>query len=203
MHFGPPGQLDWCLKHQGSADASPITFYTLTLAFSCSFSSVLLTTTMLDHPALDVLQTSPYGTCYTHSTSGCPVSRRDDGSSGCTIELCNMLHAPRYMLCTLCRWMPRISGCRLAGATPVLLSRGCFTHSASGCPISWRDDGSSECTVELCNMLHAPCYTHSAGGCPRFRMMARGVHHQAVQMQHAPSTIHHPLFTWMPHCSVG
>jgi len=141
--------------------------------------------------------------CFTHSASGCPVSWQDDGLSGCTVEPCNMLHAPHYMLCPLCRWMPCISGCWLVGATPVLPSRGCFTHSASGCPVSWQDDGSSGCTVELCNMLHAPCYAHSAGGCPRFGMTTRGVHRQAVQMQHASSTIHHPLFMWMPRCSVG
>jgi hypothetical protein len=158
---------------------------------------------MLDHPVLDVLQTSSYATCYTHSTSGCPVSRRDDSSLGCTVKPCNMLHAPHYMLCPLCRWMPHILGCRLTGATPVLLSRGCFTHSASGCPISWwmtaRRGAPSSCAT--CYMHHAmPTLQVDA---PDFGMTARGVRRQAVQMQHAPSTMHHPLFTWMPHCSVG
>ena len=139
-----------------------------------------------------------------HSGDKCPSSRcMVHAHTHGQIGRGYMLHAPCYMLCPLCRWMPRISGCRLAGATPVLPSRGCFTHSASGCPVSWRDDGSLGCTVEPCNMLHAPCYAHSAGGCPRFGMTARGVHRQAVQMQHATCTIHHPLFTWMPRCSVG
>ena len=107
-----------------------------------------------------------HATCYSHSANGCLVSRRDDGSSGCTaVEPCNMLHAPQYMLCPLCRWMPCISGCCLAGATSVFLSRGnatCFTHSASGCPVSWRDDGSLRCTVEPCNTLYAPRTMHHA-----------------------------------------
>src|SRR5437016_6331687 len=57
-------------------------------------------------------------TCYEHhpmphatTTLGCPVSGRDDGSSGCTVELCNLLHAPCHLLCPLCRWMPGILGC--------------------------------------------------------------------------------------------
>ena len=143
MHFWPPGQLDWYLKHQGSADASPITFYTLTLAFSCSFSSVSLTPTMLDHPALDMLQTSPYGTWL--ATTTLPVD--------------------------------------------ALSLDGMMAHR--GAPLS----------CATCNMHHAtPTLQVDA---PDFGMMTRGVHCQAMQMQHTPSTMHHPLFMWMPHCSVG
>jgi hypothetical protein len=102
-------------------------------------------------------------------TLGCPVSRRDDGSSGCTVELCNLLHAPRYMLCPLCRWMPRISGCRLAGATPVLPSRGnakMLHHTLSLGGMTARRGAPSSCAT--CYMHHATCYAHSAGECPRF-----------------------------------
>jgi len=43
--------------------------------------------------------------------------------------------------------------------------------TASGCPATRRDGGSSGCTVELCkyNMHHATRYAHSAGGCPIVR----------------------------------
>ena len=120
------------------------------------------------------------------------MTARRGALSSCAIATCTMHHAPCTMLCPppvdasslggmtarrgapsscanascttlhifpLCRWMPRIqdAGSRPAGATPVLSHRGnaiCFTHSASGCPVSWRDDGSLGCTVELCNMQH-------------------------------------------------
>jgi hypothetical protein len=103
----------------------------------------------------------------THSASGCPITQRDDGSSGCTVESCNSLFAPRYMLCPLCRWMPRILGCQLTGATPLPLSRECLAHSASGCPVAQRDDGSSGCTIKPCNLLSAPRYML----CPPCRWM--------------------------------
>jgi len=165
----------------------------------------------LDHPALDVLRTSPYATCYTHSWMPClstgwrlvrvhrravqlatctmlhamptlqvdapyfgmpargcnsstpklrkcqnasphPVSWRDDSSSGCTVELCNMLHAPHYMLHPLCRWMPQILGWRLAGCAAKLCK--CNTHQALPCK---------------CNRQLATCFAHSTSGCPVFR----------------------------------
>ena len=132
-----------------------VTNYTLILTFSCSFlispthynnagSSSIghatnITLCHMLHPLLDAL-----------SLDG--MTDRRGAPSSC---------ATCYMLCPLCRWMPRISGCRLAGATPVLPSRGtakCFTHSASGCLVFWRDDGSLGCTVEPCNLLYAPRY---------------------------------------------
>ena len=113
-----------------------------------------------------------HATCYAHSAGGCPVFRdassfggmtaRRGAPSSCANASCTTLH-----IFPLCRWMPRIrdAGSWPAGATPVLSHRGnaiCFTHSASGCPVSWRDDGSLGCTVELCNMQHhhATCYSH-------------------------------------------
>jgi hypothetical protein len=139
----------------------------------------------------------------THSASGCLVTRRDDSSSGCTVELCEgyMHHAkflPTLQVDAPYFGMPAC-GCNSSTPKPRMLH-----HSVSGCPISWWDDGSSGCTVEPCNMLHAPCYAHSAGGCPSFRDDgSRGAPPSCANAtrtkHHASPTLHvdAPLFSGM------
>ena len=107
----------------------------------------------------------------------------------------------------------------------------CYAHSAGGCPVfrnagsrvqlqySRAEDASPTLPVDASSLggmtarrgapsSRATCYIHHATptlqvDAPDFGMTARGVRRQAVQMQHAPSTMHHPLFMWMPCCSVG
>src|SRR5260370_22269198 len=55
-------------------------------------------------------------------------------------------------------------------STPEPYKCNVLTHSASGCLIMRRDDGSSGCTVELCEFYMHPAkfLAPSSGGCPIF-----------------------------------
>jgi hypothetical protein len=142
-------------------------------------------------PILPAACYKPYATCYTHSTSGCPVARREDGLSGCTVEPCNLLSAPRYMLCPLCRWMPvfRDAGLRVQlqypraeDASPTL---PVDAPSLGGMTARWGAPSSHA----TCYLHRATCYAHSAGGCPVFRDASLQVQLQYPQAEDVSPTL--------------
>jgi hypothetical protein len=132
------------------------------------------------------------------SSRGGMTARRGAPSS-CVNATCTMLNSlPTLQVDAPYFGMPAC-GCNSSTPEPMMLH-----HSVSGCPVSWRDDGSSGCTVEPCNMLHAPCYAHSAGGCPSFRDDgSRGAPPSCANAtrtkHHASPTLHvdAPLFSGM------
>jgi len=115
-----------------------------------------------------------HATCYAHSAGGCPVFR--DAGSRVQLQYSRAEEIPH--------------------ASPTL---PVDTPSLGGMTARWGAPSSRA----TCYMHHATCYAHSAGGCPRLRDDGSRVHRQVVQMQHAPNTMHCPLFMWMPCRSVG